>query len=525
MKKRLFASLCLGGFFSFLYLHLHWNTFSLSQVILPERGLTYLTEEAMRYGTIFVPSLYAHPNKSRIYLKHAHKVYNLGDGIEVQMDLYDMNGDPKMTGGDFLRVWMENPETAASISGRVTDLNNGSYTALLKAVWLGNATIKAFIAARREEIVLDYMIFEKHDFIWPIFAEFRANNLKDATKCSANQENSLKTNEWCNFTNENNGSSYFCRKSKIKQLTCDTWSHTYSNNRIDAPLNTTERNILDLSVADSKLDVLKTSVKVSVRRASNDMERLAPTIPCNRLPSVITWQRKSPNGFFLHDRWHSLLCTDTLPRTTDAYGRCLKGKTLWLHGDSTSNQFKDALHSMFHFPSHWDEHVPTTDADVTHNFSVSWRAHELPFYHGGRHYNRSTNLGQDIMMDRLPNTTKDIVVLYLYVHFTLIHPDVFSRHVQRLVPSVKNLLARAPNVTVAVRGPHAFFRRKRGMLSYWGLLYTEIWHEAFASLQHQIVYLDFWDMTMAKAHRDFHPGKDTVEEMVHNMMSLLCFRK
>ncbi|XP_067675419.1 NXPE family member 4-like [Haliotis asinina] len=525
MMKRFLAIPCLSIVILSVYLRLNWTTFNLSPVYLPEKELTYLTEEVLRYGTIFVPSLCAHAKKSRMYLKHAHTVYNLGDQIELQIDLYDAYGNRKVTGGDFLRVWMENPQKGASVSARALDLNNGSYTALLKASWPGNATIKAVIGTRREEIVLVYMIFQKHHSLWRNFAEFRANNLRDATECSVRLDNSSKMNEWCNFTNENNGYSYYCRKSKIKQLTCDKWSHSYSVNGVAASLNSTERNILGLSVADSNLDILQNSVKVSIRRASNDMELPAPKTPCSKLPTAITWQRTSPNGYFLQNKWHSLLCTDTLPRTTAAYRQCLKGRTLWLYGDSTSNQFKGVLHSILRFPSHTDGHVPTTDRDVTHNFSVSWHAHELPFYHGGRHYNRSTNEGQNVMMDRLPNTTKDIVVLYMYVHFTLVHPDVFRRHVQRLVPSVRNLLARAPNVTVAVRGPHAFFRPMHGVLSYWGLLYTSIWHEAFASLQHKIVYLDFWDLTMAKTSRDFHPAENTVKEMVHTMMSLLCFRK
>ncbi|XP_046546433.1 NXPE family member 3-like [Haliotis rubra] len=275
-------------------------------VYLPARGVTYLTEEAMRYGTIFVPSLCAHPNKSRIYLKRAHNVYNLGDQVEVQIDLYDMNGNRKRTGGDFLRVWMEKPERAASISGRVADLNNGSYTALLKAAWPGRATIKAFIGTRREEIVLNYMIYQKHCSLWTLFAEYRANNLTDATQCSVRQEKSLK-NELCNFTNENDGYTYYCRKSKIKQ-----------------------------SVANPQNDILQSSMNVSVKGASNDMELTAPRTPCSKLPSVITWQQESPNGFFLKNKWHSLLCTDTLPRTIDAYRQCLRGKTLWLHGDSTN---------------------------------------------------------------------------------------------------------------------------------------------------------------------------------------------
>ncbi|XP_046548905.1 NXPE family member 3-like [Haliotis rubra] len=250
MKKQFVAIACFSAAILFVYLHLKWNTLNPSHVYLPARGVTYLTEETMRYGTIFVPSLMADPIKSRIYLKHAHKVYNLGDQVQVQIDLYDRNGNHKKTGGDLLRVWMENPERAALVSGRVADFNNGSYTALFKAAWSGRATIKAFIATRREEIVLSYMIFQKYGSLWTLLAEYQANNLTDATQCSIRQEKSLK-NEWCNFTKENDGYSYYCRKSKIKQLTCNTWSHSYSSYGLYI-LNTTEKGIQRLSVEDPK---------------------------------------------------------------------------------------------------------------------------------------------------------------------------------------------------------------------------------------------------------------------------------
>ncbi|XP_048239446.1 NXPE family member 3-like [Haliotis rufescens] len=272
MKKiQICATVCFIMTALTVYLHLNWNTFRLSQGYFPTRGTTYLTEEVMRYGLVIVPSLCANANKSRVSLNHAHKVYSLGEQIQVQVDLYDLYGNRKLTGGDFLRVWMENPETAASVSCLVSDHNNGSYTALLRAVWSGSATIKAFIATRREEVVLNYMIYQQHGSLWTTLAEFRANNQTDATACSVRQENSLKTNEWCNFTNENNGDSWYCKKSKIKQLTCDTWSHSFSANGISFLLNDTERNIIGLSVAALKQDVLQSSVRVSVRGVRDTM--------------------------------------------------------------------------------------------------------------------------------------------------------------------------------------------------------------------------------------------------------------
>ncbi|XP_067675976.1 NXPE family member 3-like [Haliotis asinina] len=243
----------------------------------------------------------------------------------------------------------------------------------------------------------------------------------------------------------------------------------------------------------------------------------------------MTWNRISPAGFFYKTTWKSMLCSDTLPRTPTAYRSCLRHKTLWLPGDSTSIQFWKFLQQYLNisYTGTSEKHGPRIITDKKFNFSIIWHAHQLPFYHGRHAHNRTVNLAENAILDSLPNATQDIIVLYLYVHFTLVHPDVFRRHVQKLVQSAKNLLERAPYVTLAVRGPHAFYKSmfvKRGVASYWGLFYTDILHEHFSVLRNRIVYVDFWDMTVAMESYNIHPNAHVVEYMVHNMMTFLCYR-
>ncbi|XP_046325608.2 NXPE family member 4-like isoform X2 [Haliotis rufescens] len=428
MKKHIFRIfVCLVFVCGVLIVSVKLDIFN--QSIINLHNLTFLTTEPV-FGRRYLPEhdlllspINFHPkcanaNTSRIYLKHYQPSYSLGEQIKVQIDLFDRDGNRKSTGGDHLRVWMEDPKTSASVSGEVFDHNDGSYTGVFKATWAGQAAIRVFIATRREELALYYRMFKQYSSIWTAYADFNKTPLSETSRCSANQPSMSKTNEWCNLTTENDGFPWFCKKTN---LTCDTWTNSYTG-PTNFTLDTTEKDILTWSVKGASSDILRLFLNISIR-------------------------------------------------------------------------------------------------------NVSWHAHELPFYHGARHYPRYSNQAQHIMMDRLPNTTKDIVVLYLYVHFTLVHPDEFRRHVRRLVPSAKNLLARAPNVTLAVRGPHAYFRGTQSLLSYWGLIYSDIWHEEFASLHDKIVYLDFWDLTMARPSADVHADMSIVHQMVHKMMSLLCFRK
>ena len=64
-------------------------------------------------------------------------------------------------GGDHLRVRIFNGQSKAYAAGHVLDHNNGSYTAVLRAIWPGKQTVSLALVYRRETIRAIYYIRRK----------------------------------------------------------------------------------------------------------------------------------------------------------------------------------------------------------------------------------------------------------------------------------------------------------------------------------------------------------------------------
>ncbi|XP_067650641.1 NXPE family member 4-like [Haliotis asinina] len=514
----------------------HWpNTFGLFAMmaadfsklhirfaIRPEGERLYLSQSEMMHEWTKSDSKKCTSAKtSKMTLMNDEVVFSIGDEIRVNIDTYDYHGNKKTCGGDFLRLWMENTRLGASVAGYVVDHNNGSYTGLIRALWEGTASIRCFVERRKEEIAMFYDIFVKNHALWEPKREFVSNGYVESTECSIKPDN---FKSFCNFTDMNYGFPWFC--AKPNKLKCEDGKNSWSENRKYPPNHPYHGSIYHLSVK-GKDDDLPTKIHITIvyKDISNDLKVSRPTTPCNRLPPEMTWKMVSPIGLFFGGTFHPTLCHDNLSLTPMTYRRCLKDKRLWLPGDSTSQQFKRSLHYTLGIPDVSTGHNPQLLTDKEDNFSVSWYAHEFPFFHGAERYASTVNKPQHLLLDSLPDNTEDIVVLYIYVHFNLVHPDVYRDHIRVMVRSVGKLLSRAPKVTIAVRGPHAYYRSvAQELVSYWGLIYSDILRKEFAPFADRVIYLDFWDLTVAIGPGNVHPDMVDVKSMVHYMMSLLCHR-
>ncbi len=92
----------------------------------------------------------------------------------------------------------------------------------------------------------------------------------------------------------------------------------------------------------------------------------------------------------------------------------------------------------------------------------------------------------------------------------------------RLYQSVASLLSRAPNVTVAIKGPHAFNGMSDRVDDYWGPVYDNIIRTLFKPVVDRVLYLDYWDMSVAAETPNIHPNETIVASMVNYMMSMAC---
>ncbi|XP_046556372.1 NXPE family member 4-like [Haliotis rubra] len=463
-------------------------------------------------------------HRSTMTLLNPQPLYRRGDVITVEINTYNHYGEKQTVGGDFFRLWMENTEDKVAVAGDVFDNNNGSYTGFLRVQWSGMGRIRCFLERRREELAMFYSIMAEHGTLWQLKREFVWGFLvKESTSCSMLRN---RLGDICNFTSLNDGFPWYCEKPKNSLLNCDTYSKSWSLFGAEyLPKENQQRDIYYLSSKPDN-DFLLSTLQITSEMETGNKKVDTPKTPCSQLSPKYTWQRKHPVGVIHRTKWKPTLCLDTLESTARAYRQCLRNRRLWIPGDSTSRQFKASLHDTLNLPRPSNDHNPQLLEDKQDNFSVAWFAHEFPLFHGSGRYSSLTNRAQHILLESLPNNTVDIVVLYLYVHFNLVHPDIYRQHVQRLVRAATSLLQRAPGVTLAVRGPFAYYRNpSQELVSYWGLLYTDVLHEEFSSIAHRVVYIDYWDMTVALGPNHIHPDTSTVRTMVHYMMSLLCHRR
>ncbi|XP_071116858.1 NXPE family member 3-like [Haliotis cracherodii] len=239
------------------------------------------------------------------------------------------------------------------------------------------------------------------------------------------------------------------------------------------------------------------------------------------LPS---WSASSPIGFLHKQQWHHMLCT--YPTGDTALRHCLRNRRLMMFGDSTVRQMFSYIHMRLNMTfvtldwvgKKWHRYTEAESKDS--NFSMSWSPHGLPlyFFESGRGVARPVH----ITIDEVPTGSRDILLIHLYAHFQYHHPSVLRNNLRHVAQSVKRLLQRAPDVVVAIKGPHSFGPKNRFIGGYWGPTYADIVKEEFRSLYHKVAYLDYWDMSVALHLEDVHPDADGVEQITKLFLGYAC---
>ncbi|XP_046556195.1 NXPE family member 1-like [Haliotis rubra] len=203
----------------------------------------YLTErELLADGSFLHTKDMADALFSTVNIIGDRSSFSLGEIIKVQIDLLKGENDRKHIGGDYVRLWMEDKTNGAFVSGDVIDHGNGSYTGVLKALWVGQANIRVFLAGTREEILLYYKLYRLYSSIWTINAGFGAGEVSERTHCST----SAFDGDQCNMTSWNGGLPWFCKKPSTEHLGCDTWRTTSSKVRADFYLDSKEKDIYEM---------------------------------------------------------------------------------------------------------------------------------------------------------------------------------------------------------------------------------------------------------------------------------------
>ncbi|XP_046574080.1 NXPE family member 3-like [Haliotis rubra] len=486
--------------------------------------LKAVKETLSEYHCTDGPKSCSYAPNSKMQLSSSKTDFKLGDTFSVKIQLFDEYKRRKTKGGDNVRVWMSEKSKEARAAGVVTDNKDGTYTGTLRALWTGSPKIEATIASRKENVDIFYRRYLDNYTLRNISARFESDGVKEETLCLPIPNIRGFTNV-CNLTAENYGLPWYCGKPSHRKLLCYDLTGLRADSYQPTLFTSHEAKFFKQRLLHQNIP---TAVAITVTAEQETVS--LPSVPCNKTPLRKSWKASTPVGFFYKNSWKSLTCKNTIPADSKIYRECLKNRILWIHGDSTSRAWFLTLKERLGLKlvtEEWDNskwYKQAVTMDKSWNITLMFVPHEYPFYHGFRFDKLAYNRATHAYLDDIPNTSRDIFLIHMYLHFNSFPPEVFRTHMQRIARSVKSLVARAPGVKVAIRGTHAFKGRKRiGFLDdCWMFIYDTIQRHAFKGLENNVLFLNNIDLTVATENDDQHPNSLLVDSLINHFMGSVC---
>ncbi|XP_067675490.1 NXPE family member 4-like [Haliotis asinina] len=452
-------------------------------------------------------------------------VYEVGDEIKVHIVIRDGYNRRKRSGGDYVRMWIKDVTKGACANGIVKDNNNGTYTGTITLPFEGRVKLVVSLATPKETLDALYSTFNGKR-IREIIAGYNKNGISEDTTCRP-EEHIPGYDTVCNYTSVNYGFPWYCGRPSSKGLMCSDWNVTRT---IMPELNYTDQykkmfrhNRLHRQLKSKSNVYIVVSGDSKVMREDN-------RTPCHDLSPRLSWPSSYPSGYLWNWTWYVTHCRSTFHDTPQRWNECLKFRTVWMFGDSTTRQFLFYLMKYLNLPlvtEKWLKkswHKPSLLQSQTHNYTIFWGPHCFPFHNGIAWENLVSLKATHAYIDEIPNRSRDIVVIHFYLHFMAYHPDLYRWHVRRTRQSVAKLKSRAPDTLVFVKGSHAF--RDHGAIigrtdDIWGGIYDKIVEEEFIDLRDSVIFLNMWDMTVASENKMQHPNRTIVRAMVNYMMGFV----
>ncbi|KAL3862437.1 hypothetical protein ACJMK2_008403, partial [Sinanodonta woodiana] len=417
------------------------------------------------------PNATAIANNSRMYLVDERHLFEVGQIIEVIIELFDGYGKRWTSGGDDVRVRLYNDDLKSYASGHVIDNGNGSYTAKLVALWEGQSRIDVTLYHTRDAIRAMYRMREQ--FVGNHMGKFKAGDVEEHIRCHP-LARILKGRELCNLTLENGGLSWYCWKPSNIKLLCHDWVEVrFRPPSRGLPLTDAEKGLLSPGGYGISMPG---NIEVEVKNSSNNQMNLPD---CANVNSSITWNQQSPAGYFYNNSWKPLHCKGFSNLTK--IQQYLKGKELVLFGDSTTRHWFEILESLLEcklVSESWSTakwHKPAK-ALCKNGFFIQWLPHAMPFSVGSSWDTRRYLRPITAYLEEIKPDENIIIVVHLFMHLEEFHPDVFRDRIQRIAGSVSRLLQRNPHVKIFMKGAHTFLARRP---DYFNSVFDKISYQAF----------------------------------------------
>uniref|UniRef100_A0A674D5V6 Neurexophilin and PC-esterase domain family, member 3 n=1 Tax=Salmo trutta TaxID=8032 RepID=A0A674D5V6_SALTR len=445
--------------------------------------------------------------------------WHVGDQLEALVIMNDFQGFPKSHGGDFLLARLHSPELKAGVAGHVLDHGNGTYSVIFPLLWEGSVWVDVTLVHPSEAVPVLLRIREEHPDRVLYKSLFRSGLLSETTMCNL----CLPTNQQplCNYTDPHTGEPWYCYKPK-QLLSCDTRiNHARAGYQKD--LITEKEALLFQSGVNLKTRIhAKASDSVTVlpkkkdkQEVESNSEKAAPI-------------RTTASGYYFQGSWRGLGGV-VMHQFNDptAITQCLKGKMVYMYGDSTVRQYYEFLTRFLPELREFNLHSPVSTGpfmavDIPHNILLKYQSHGPPISWTPINVSHLRYVANEL--DGLAGGSDTIVVISIWAHFSTFPVQVYIRRLRHIRRAVVRLLDRAPKTVVVVRSANLRAQSLQESLNFsdWFSVQLDgVLKAMFKGLN--ILLVDAWEMTLAHHHpHDIHPSPPIIKNMINTILSHVC---
>ncbi|XP_073463975.1 NXPE family member 4-like isoform X4 [Aquarana catesbeiana] len=511
----------------------HYSTKSLDAVIhssnptvnYEEKIASFSLEDEIQFSLIFknisvlIPSItFTHKDhttsakKSRATIPNPRKKYCVGETIIILIEMFDLLGNRKTYGGDFIRARIFSPDLKAAASGRIEDFNNGTYHAYFTLFWEGNVFF-SLILYHPSEAVSALWRARNWGYGLIYFTGTFTNGTHQVKSECGFQLNTKK--EICEYRKEEYNEIFYC--AKPESYHCGSLIYLQSFNRNLSFLSILEKSLFERgNIAN---EIPKNFKSIGVYSCT---ESPPPPLEQCKIGMVPPF----PSGFVLQNKWRPAFCRLANFTLHEQMYTCLYDKMIYLMGDSTVRQWYLYLIKSFKGLKQFDLHRTGLESmalsvDLQRNIRLQWKKHSHPFV-ASQFYLVKDDIYVSEQIDQLDGGPHYIIVICLGQHFRFFPIHLFIKRVINVRKALERLFLRSPDAKVIIKAENTReisidaerFSDFNGYIQY--LIVKDIFRDLHVGV------IDAWDMTTAYNTNNVHPPENVVQDQLYMFLTYIC---
>ncbi|XP_032023357.1 NXPE family member 4 [Hylobates moloch] len=445
---------------------------------------------------------------STVTILNPRDMYCRGDQLHILLEVRDYLGRRKQYGGDFLRARMSSPALMAGASGKVTDFNNGTYLVSFTLFWEGQVSLSVLLIHPSEGVSALWSArnqgYDRVIFI----GQFVNGTSQVYSECGL----ILNTNaELCQYLDNRDQEAFYCVRPQ--HMPCAALTHMYSKNKKVSYLSKQEKSLFERS--NVGVEIMEKFNTISVSKCNKETVAMKEKCKLGMTSTI-------PSGHVWRNTWNPVSCS----LATVKMKECLRGKLIYLMGDSTIRQwmeyFKasiDTLKSVDLHESGKLQHQLAVDLD--RNINIQWQKHCYPLI-ASMTYSVKEMEYLTRAIDRTGGEKNTVIVISLGQHFRPFPIDVFIRRALNVHKAIQHLLLRSPDTVVIIKTENIreMYNDAERFSDFHGYIQYLIIKDIFQDLRVSII--DAWDITIAYGTNNVHPPQHVVGNQINILLNYIC---